>query len=496
MEYEVQALLREDFLSFVRKAFREEHGEKLGKQPYIDYLCSKLSAIANGEERRLVINLPPRHLKTFVAAICLAAWVLGRNPSTRILIVACSDQLAEHISLHTREILRSEWYKKVFKTRVADRRAKINDFETTKGGGVYAVSVGGAITGRGADLIIFDDPVEIRDCNNLEQIARVNERFNSLILSRLNNPKQGRAVIIAHRLNEDDLSGHVIKQGGWRRVALPLIATRNTAYDLGYAKWQRKKNELLRPDAFSRKKIEQLRRTINPDFETLYQQNPGGGASIRIKRENFAISAFHYAANLPVVLSIEPGQRGGVNHSFSVIQAWNPCGKNHVLFDQWREQCTYDELRSAYWLFVRKYRPSAALIECTANGPALIADAGRREWPRIIEIIPDGRSKTERLVAQIRTIHNRHLHLPELAPWREAYVTEFIEFPKGQFDDQVDATTQYLEWIAGNPPLIVPPRRALVAATGSCGQPLTSAQSAQSAMQGRGGVMLLGRKVW
>jgi predicted phage terminase large subunit-like protein len=493
MEHELQVALREELLSFVRKAFREEHGEKLGKQPYIDYLCYKLSSIATGKERRLVINLPPRHLKTFVAAICLAAWVLGRYPSTRILIVACSDQLAEYISLHTRKILRSEWYKNAFKTRVADHRAKINDFETTQGGGVYAVSVGGAITGRGADLIIFDDPLEIRDCNNPEQIARVNERFDSLILSRLNNPKQGRAVIIAHRLNEDDLSGHVIKQGGWRRIALPLIATRKTTYDLGYGEWQRKKNELLRPDAFSRKKIEQLRRTINPDFETLYQQNPGGGASINIKRENFAIGSFHFAADLPVVLSIEPGQRGGANHSFSVIQAWNPRGSDHVLLDQWREQCSYDQLRSAYWSFVRKYRPAAAFIECTANGPALIADARRGEWPRIIEVTPDGRSKTERLVAQIRSIRDRHIHLPDSAPWREAYVAEFIEFPKGRFDDQVDATTQYLDWIAGNPPLIMPPRRALGAVAGSRGQPLVAAPSAQPTAQCRGGVMMRGR---
>jgi predicted phage terminase large subunit-like protein len=296
-------------------------------------------------------------------------------------------------------------------------------------------------------------------------------------------------VIIAHRLNEDDLSGHVIKQGGWRRIRLALIATRKKTYELEDGVWQRKKNELLRPDAFSRKKIEQLRRTMNPDFETLYQQNPGGGASINIKRENFVLGAFHYAADLPVVLSIEPGHRGGANHSFSVIQAWNPRGHDHVLFDQWREHCTYDELRSAYWLFVRKYRPAAALIECTANGPALIADARRREWPRIIEVTPDGRSKTERLVAQIRTIRDRHIHLPDSARWREAYVTEFIEFPKGRFDDQVDATTQYLDRIASNSSLIMPPRRALGAAVGSRGQPLVSAPSAGLTVQCRGGVM-------
>jgi hypothetical protein len=88
----------------------------------------------------------------------------------------------------------------------------VNDFATVQGGGVYAASVGGALSGRGGDIIIFDDPLNIDDANNLDQIERVNRRFDSLVMSRLDNPKTGKAVIIAHRLHPDDLSGHVRKR--------------------------------------------------------------------------------------------------------------------------------------------------------------------------------------------------------------------------------------------------------------------------------------------
>jgi hypothetical protein len=145
MTAEIERLLRDNFEFFVIKVFRDLHDEeKLGRQPYIEYLCRQLEDVANGETRRLVVNLPPRHLKTFLG-ICLAAWILGRKPSTKILVVTYADQLAQHISYNIRQILQLPWYKAVFKTRIADDRAKVNDFATTQGGGVYAASAGGSV---------------------------------------------------------------------------------------------------------------------------------------------------------------------------------------------------------------------------------------------------------------------------------------------------------------------------------------------------------------
>ena len=356
--------------------------------------CFELEKVINGETPRLLINLPPRHLKTFLGSICLAAWTLAKEPSARIIVVTYNDKLAEHISRDIRKILRAPWFKQVFSTRLADDHAKADDFQTTKGGGIYAVSANGALAGRGGDLIIFDDPLDLKDWNNLNEIERINERFDGMIMSRFNNAMEGRAVIIAHRLNDHDLSDHVIAQGGWRSIVLPFIATRTRKYDLGYTIWRRRKGELLRPDAYSRKEIKRLQtKQLTPPYDLYYQQAASACARIKIKAEHFPTFYPRMRPIGPIVLSIDTAQKGGADNSYNVIQAWSSDGENHFLFTQWRQQCGYDQLRAVYKFFLRKYRPSAVLIEDTANGSALIAEAQRKTWVSIIAIIPDGRSK-------------------------------------------------------------------------------------------------------
>jgi predicted phage terminase large subunit-like protein len=479
MLHKTENLIRTDFASFVRKAFYYDHdGKKLGSEPYIDYLCFELDKVAKGETKRQVINLPPRHLKTFLAAIYLPAWVLAKDPSSRIMVITYSDQLAEHITYQIRRVLQSPWFKKVFKTRVAEDRSKMSDFATTQGGGVFATSVGGALAGRGADIIIFDDPLDLKDAGNVRQIELVNQRFNSLIMSRLNDPKTGRIVIIAHRLNDNDLSAHVRKQGDWRHIVLPLIATRKKSYDLGYDKWLRKRGELLRPGSYTAKKLTQLQmNTVNPDFELLYQQDRGGGARMTLRAENFGTIDTRTMPVLPVILSIDPGQRAGVNNSYGVIQAWSPFENKHILLEQWREQCNYPGLKRAYWLFVRKFRPSVALIEATANGPALISEAKRKAILQVVEIMPDSRSKAARLLAHVPLTRRGGVQLTEAAAWSADYVKEFVDFPLAPFDDQIDATTQYLDWVTANPVPPPLPQRAIASGVGSNGLPLTTNRS-------------------
>ena len=140
MQVEMKNVLRRDFLAFARKAILELSGTKLGKDPYLEYLATELLEFVDGKRKRLLINLPPRHLKTSLCSVCLAAWKLAHEPKAKIMVVTYAEQLAE----------------------TKDRSA-VRDFATTEGGTLYAVSIGGGITGRGADLIIVDDPHEIQD---------------------------------------------------------------------------------------------------------------------------------------------------------------------------------------------------------------------------------------------------------------------------------------------------------------------------------------------
>jgi hypothetical protein len=172
MLQETEHIIRTDFASFVRKAFNYDHdGKTLGKEKYIDYLCHELDLLARGDTKRLVINLPPRHLKSFLAAICLPAWILAHDPSARIMVITYGDKLAERTTYRIRRILQSPWFKQIFKTRIAEDRSKVDDFATTRGGEVYATSTGGQLAGRGGDFIILDDPIDLKDAGNINQIA-------------------------------------------------------------------------------------------------------------------------------------------------------------------------------------------------------------------------------------------------------------------------------------------------------------------------------------
>ena len=221
---------------------------------------------------------------------------VGEEPSAKIIVVTYNDKLAEHISRDIRKILRPPRSSRSSALGWLTITPGADDFQTTKGGGVYAVSSNGALAGRGGDLIIFDDPLDLKNWNNLTEIERINEDFDGMIMSRFDNPKEGRAVIIAHRLNDQDLSAHVVAQGGWRSVVLPFIAPRATNYDLGYTTWRREKGTILRPDAFSQKEIKRLQTELTPPYHLYYQQGRGAGARIKIKPEHFPPSASHAAA--------------------------------------------------------------------------------------------------------------------------------------------------------------------------------------------------------
>jgi predicted phage terminase large subunit-like protein len=323
---------------------------------------------------------------------------------------------------------------------------------------VRSLSIDGGVTGLGADYIIIDDPVEIKDCDNAKRLERVNELFDNEIQTRLDNPKKGRIVTIAHRISENDLPGHVLQKGGWEHLKLPLIAPRRRKYNLDSGEvWKRKKGDLLRPDAFTKRAIQQLRDSKQPGFETLQQQNPGGSDRLRIKAGYFPTfaPAGLQMGELPVVLSIDPGQKGGATNSFSVIQAWAPKDGTHLLLDQWREQATYRKFRSAVRRFISKYRPSAVLIEDTGQGPVLISDLKPQKGMELVSITPSG-DKVERLRKHRDTIRRALIQLPQGAPWYDEFISEATQFPYGRFDDQMDALSQYLNWIADHPN---PPKR-------------------------------------
>jgi predicted phage terminase large subunit-like protein len=430
------------FNIFVRHAFRMMHGKTLGDQPYVEHMCHMIFRLIEGDISRLLINLPPQHLKSFVGTVCLAAYLLGTNPRLRILLVAYNDAFAESLCGKIRDMMQSPWYRLAFTTRIKEGHSRANDFETQEGGGVFAVGATGAVTGRPADFIIYDDPHEIGDWNNERKLELVRHNFTTL-LSRLHDKVNGRILVAAHRVSENDLSAFLLKEQGWKCVRQPLIAVRTREFDLGHDVWLRERGDALRPEAYPDVEIKRLRRTqFAPPFQLFFQQGVGSAATRKAKADDFQSFAPHENPIGPVALSIDPGHGG--SGSQAVIQAWKRKGKQYFLLDEFCKRCDVEALRQAFWRFVKKYNPSIALIENTADGPALRALVHRKARFELRLINPRD-SKADRLNRHLRKIRGKQIFLPVDAVWRGWFVSEAVGFP-GEFDDRVDTMTQYLDF--------------------------------------------------
>jgi hypothetical protein len=202
------AVLHHDFASFAARAFRELNP----RTPFlmnwhVELIAAKLAAVHAGQIRRLIISLPPRHLKSHLASVAFPAWCLGHEPSTEILCVSYAQDLADKLSRDCRRLLASDWYQRLFPTRLAPRHQAVPEFETTAQGSRVATSVGGVLTGRGADLIVIDDPLKPEEALSQTQRQAANEWYDHTLCSRLNDKLSGAIVLIMHRLHESLPSG-------------------------------------------------------------------------------------------------------------------------------------------------------------------------------------------------------------------------------------------------------------------------------------------------
>ncbi len=403
-----------------------------------------MDQFAEKKTSRLVINLPPGHLKTLLSSVCMTAWLLAKNPSFKIIIATHAEHLSKAIARNVRTILQANWYKALCTTRIKRGHAEVTDFGTTAGGGVFVTSFKARFTGRRADVIVVDDPHDIGD--GPKEIEETVAKFNTELFTRHNDRRKGRVLVVAHRVHERDLSASLLRKKKWKLIVLPMQATRDQTYKTSSAIWHRRKGDLLRPDAFDPEDLEELRlNTINPSFELLYQQDCDAQALPAFCPDHFATITELMPRPAPIVLSVDAGTTQGQKNAFSVVQVWRVGVMRFYLLDQFREQCDYSELRNAVNRFRKRYRPAAIVIERAANGNALIADLSRKHRDLVMPVDPDGRSKSARLRAHAETIIGGRIHLPADDPWRDAYVAEFVEFGSNKFTDQVDATTQMLD---------------------------------------------------
>lgn len=448
------ALLRNDLASFIARTFTHlDPHVPYSHNWHIDLLADRLTQVYEGKLKRLIIAVPPRSLKSICASVAFPAWVLGRSPTSRIICASYGQELSAKLARDTASVMTSAWYQRVFATRLAQRTA-VADFETTARGGRRATSVGGPLTGMGADIIIIDDPVKPDEALSEATRKAANQWFDNTVYSRINDKRTGAIIIIMQRLHLDDLVGHALEKEGWDVVNLPAIAqepevwTYNTL--TGPRQSTRTPGMLLHPNREPAEVLDAMRHALGEyAFSAQYLQAPvplGGGL---VKRE----WVHHYEGSYvpgdfsTVVQSWDTANKASELADYSVCTTWGTKEKKAYLLHVLRERMTYPDLKRKVIAHARHWNAKTVLIEDKASGTQLIQELARDALPQVKGIKPAG-DKQMRMQAQTAHFENGYVLLPERAPWLESYLQELTTFPQSRYADQVDSTSQALEWIS------------------------------------------------
>jgi predicted phage terminase large subunit-like protein len=430
---------------------------------HIEAICEHLEAATRGEIRRLVVNIPPRHMKSLLVTVFWPAWVWATFPEKRWLFSSYAEQLSVKHSVVCRRVIQSDWYQRrwghVF-SLTGDQNAKIK-FENDHTGFRMATSVKGTATGEGGDFIVVDDPHKVDEVTSELQRQSVLDWWDQTMSTRLNNPSTGCRVIIMQRLHEEDLTGHVLTRGGWTHLCLP--AEFEDEHPTPWAADPRQKpGELLWGAHVTQVYLDEKKKDLGSyGFAGQYQQRPAPMEGGILRREWWA-----YYDEVPqvdeLVQSWDLAFKDTKDSDFVVGQVWARNGANKFLLHQIRERldfpATIERIKDmTSWVEERYPQHSShrIWIEDAANGPAVIA-ALRNELPGVIPVKPLG-SKEARAHSAAAQIESGNVYLlgkrrpdgqaydREATPgWVQDFVEECAAFPNAAHDDQVDAMSQAL----------------------------------------------------
>jgi len=455
----VRALARQRILPMLMLAFAMHHPDSPPLEPswYIRAMCHWLERMAKGELRRSMIWIQPRTLKSFTVAVVFPCWLLGRNPSAKIMVGTYGGTLARDHAIKRRQIMDSDWYQKLFpRTRLAAVGNRDGDLATTAGGYCICATVGGPVTGRGADFILLDDCMKAEDETSEAMREAVKRWFSSTLSTRRNDKRTSSILSIQQRIGEDDLPSHLLTKG-YACLNLPAIAEREEDIELAEGiVHHRSRGDLLDPIRFPMEVLEEERLNLGPQaFAAQYMQNPVAPEGNLLRMEQFRrfeipISRERFDR---VIQSWDPAATDLPTSDWSVGTTWGLLAGRFFLLDIHRARLDYPGLKRAVIAQRAKWRADQVVIEKSSNGLALVQQLQQEGPFRPFAWPPAGIrqiDKAERLLAQTGQIEEGRVWLPASLDGLDAFLSELRAFPNGRFDDQVDSLTQMLEYTFWN----------------------------------------------
>jgi predicted phage terminase large subunit-like protein len=406
-------------------------------------MAEAFERVASGKLKRLIINMPPRHTKSEFASYLLPSWFLGKFPSRKVIQTSHTAELAVGFGRKVRNLVDSEVYNEIFPelSLQADSKAA-GRWNTSKGGDYFAIGVGGAVTGKGADLLIIDDPHSEQEA----ALAAVNpDVYDKVYEWYTSGPRQrlqpgGAIVVVMTRWAQRDLTGQVLKNAAlrgetdWEVIEFPAIMPS------GKPLW---------PEFWSIEELEALHEELpNAKWQAQYQQNPVGNESAIVKRDWWKIWESERPPKCEYILqtwdtAFEKHQRA----DFSAGTTWGVFYNeedndmpNIILLNTYKKRVEFPELKRDVLAEYREWEPDGLLIEKKASGAPLIYDLRAMGIP-VQEYTPSkGQDKIARLNSVSDIIASGKVWVPQTR-WAEELMDEVAAFPSGEHDDLVDATT-------------------------------------------------------
>lgn len=411
---------------------------------HTQYLAERLQAIADGEQKHIIVEMPPRHSKSMTITETFPSYFIGRNPHKRVIATAYSEGLARKFGRLNRNKL-VEFGADIFGISMANDNSTATNWSVGDNvGGMVSTGIGGSITGEGADLLIIDDPIKNNAEAQSETIRnKIWDEWESTLSTRLH--KGASVIVVMTRWHEDDIVGRLLERSpyNWERIRMPAIAEDEDDL-LGREVGEALSKELgFDEDWATLKKQEVGSKTWN----ALYQQRPSASEGNIFKRE-----WWQYYERAPrkfdkIIISWDLTFKGNESNDYVVGQVWLKKGADKYLIDVVREQMDFPETLEAVKALARKYpKAKEILIEDKANGPAVISSI-KREVSGIIPIKPRG-SKVARAQAITPQIESGNVFLPKYTRFVDDLIEECASFPSGANDDQVDALSQALDRLA------------------------------------------------
>jgi len=425
---------QDDFMTFVKHVY-----EGFIEGSHHKQVAKKFEKLSTTRGSRIIVNMPPRHTKSEFASYLLPAWLIGKNPKLKIIQTTHTAELAVRFGRKVRNQIASPDFNSVFpQVGLRSDSSSAKRFHTMQGGTYSAVGAGGAITGRGAHLLIIDDPIKGReDAESETQRRNLVEWYKSVAYTRLQ--PGGKIIIIQTRWHQDDLAGHILNESAedWKVLDLPAVDS---------------KNQALWPEAYSKEDLDKIKATVGQRvWQALYQQQPSNDEGSIIKREWWNIYEGEKIPSLSYVLqSYDTAFSTKSSADFSACTTWgvfNARDENNVpyaaaiLLDAWKERLEYPDLRKRAQESFEEWKPDQVLIEQRASGQSLIQDMRRSGVP-VVTFNPD-RDKVSRTHA-IAPMFEGGLVFTLDEDWTKSVLDESGSFPYGKHDDIHDTCVQAL----------------------------------------------------